>query len=170
MSLPAIAIKNLVKRFGDTTVLQDIDLEIPEGKVSCLIGPSGSGKSTLLRCLAFLEEPSAGMITINGEALGFFENANGKRERLPPAQIRAVRAQTGMVFQQFNLWPHMTALGNVSEALKTVHKLPKAEAEARAMTQLRKVGLENRANHYPSQLSGGQQQRVAIARALLLSA
>lgn len=168
MSVPAITIRKLVKRFGETTVLQDIDLDIPEGKVSCLIGPSGSGKSTLLRCLAFLEESTSGMITINGEALGFFEDANGKRERLPAVQIRAVRAKTGMVFQQFNLWPHMTALGNVSEALKIVRKVPKAEAEERAMAQLRKVGLENRAGHYPSQLSGGQQQRVAIARALAL--
>ncbi|MBD8652167.1 amino acid ABC transporter ATP-binding protein [Rhizobium sp. CFBP 13726] len=168
MTLPAITIRNLVKRFGETTVLQDINLEIPEGKVSCLIGPSGSGKSTLLRCLAFLEESTSGMITINGEALGFFEKPDGKRERLPPAQIRAVRAQTGMVFQQFNLWPHMTALGNVSEALKIVRKLSKADAEEKAMAQLRKVGLENRAGHYPSQLSGGQQQRVAIARALAL--
>ncbi|WP_137129156.1 amino acid ABC transporter ATP-binding protein [Rhizobium sp. FY34] len=169
MTLPAISVSKLVKRFGTTTVLQDIDLEIPEGKVSCLIGPSGSGKSTLLRCLAFLEEASEGMITVNGEALGFFENAKGVRERLPAGQIRSVRAQIGMVFQQFNLWPHMTALGNVSEALKTVHKVAKTEAEDRAMIQLRKVGLENRAGHYPSQLSGGQQQRVAIARALALS-
>jgi polar amino acid transport system ATP-binding protein len=169
MTLPAISVRSLVKRFGTSTVLQDIDLDVPEGKVSCLIGPSGSGKSTLLRCLAFLEEASEGMITVNGEALGFFENAKGERERLPIGQIRAVRSQIGMVFQQFNLWPHMTALGNVSEALKTVHKVPKAEAEERAMAQLKKVGLENRANHYPSQLSGGQQQRVAIARALALS-
>ncbi|MBP2551541.1 polar amino acid transport system ATP-binding protein [Neorhizobium galegae] len=169
MTLPAISVRKLVKRFGQTPVLQDIDLDIPEGKVSCLIGPSGSGKSTLLRCLAFLEEASEGMITVNGEALGFFENARNERERLPAGQIRTVRSQIGMVFQQFNLWPHMTALGNVSEALKTVHKVPKKEAEARAMAQLVKVGLENRAGHYPSQLSGGQQQRVAIARALALS-
>ena len=169
MTLPAISVRNLVKRFGQTPVLQDIDLDVPEGKVSCLIGPSGSGKSTLLRCLAFLEEATEGMITVNGEALGFFENGKGKRERLAAGQIRAVRSQIGMVFQQFNLWPHMTALGNVSEALKTVHNVPKKEAEARAMAQLVKVGLENRADHYPSQLSGGQQQRVAIARALALS-
>ncbi|MCM2476056.1 amino acid ABC transporter ATP-binding protein [Rhizobium sp. CG5] len=168
MTLPAIAVSKLVKRFGTSTVLDDINLDIPDGKVSCLIGPSGSGKSTLLRCLAFLEETSEGMITVHGEALGFYENANGGRERLPMAQIRSVRSQIGMVFQQFNLWPHMTALGNVSEALKTVHKLPKRDAEERAMAQLKKVGLENRAGHYPAQLSGGQQQRVAIARALAL--
>jgi len=168
MSLPAIAVKNLVKAFGDTTVLQNIDLEIPQGQVSCLIGPSGSGKSTLLRCMAFLEEATSGTITINGEVLGFTENAQGVRERISPAANRAIRAQIGMVFQQFNLWPHMTALGNVSEALKTVHKMSRKEAEERAMAQLVKVGLEARAGHYPSQLSGGQQQRVAIARALAL--
>ncbi|ACM38991.1 MULTISPECIES: amino acid ABC transporter ATP-binding protein [Rhizobium/Agrobacterium group] len=168
MTLPAISVSKLVKRFGTNTVLNDIDLDIPEGKVSCLIGPSGSGKSTLLRCMAFLEEASEGMITVSGEALGYFERPDGQRERLPAAQIRAVRSKIGMVFQQFNLWPHMTALGNVSEALKTVHKVPKREAEDRAMAQLKKVGLENRAGHYPSQLSGGQQQRVAIARALAL--
>ncbi|KQZ48883.1 phosphate ABC transporter ATP-binding protein [Rhizobium sp. Root149] len=168
MTLPAISVQNLVKRFGTSTVLEGINLTIPAGQVSCLIGPSGSGKSTLLRCLAFLEEASEGMITVNGEALGFFENSRGERERLPLAQIRRVRSQIGMVFQQFNLWPHMTALGNVAEALKTVHKVPKAEAEERALAQLTKVGLANRAGHYPSQLSGGQQQRVAIARALAL--
>ncbi|THF48684.1 amino acid ABC transporter ATP-binding protein [Allorhizobium terrae] len=168
MTLPAISVSKLVKRFGSNTVLSDINLVIPEGKVSCLIGPSGSGKSTLLRCMAFLEEASEGMITVNGEALGYFERPDGQRERLPASQIRAVRSKIGMVFQQFNLWPHMTALGNVSEALKTVHKVPKREAEDRAMVQLKKVGLENRAGHYPSQLSGGQQQRVAIARALAL--
>ena len=103
-----------------------------------------------------------------GEPLGFTEDASGKRTRLPISRLRSVRARLGMVFQQFNLWPHMTALGNVSEALKTVRKLPRAEAEERAMAQLRRIGLESRAGHYPSQLSGGQQQRVAIARALAL--
>ncbi|CDM61008.1 ABC transporter related (plasmid) [Rhizobium favelukesii] len=149
-------------------MLQNIDLEIPQGQVSCLIGPSGSGKSTLLRCMAFLEEATSGTITVNGEVLGFTENAQGVRERIAPAANRAIRAQIGMVFQQFNLWPHMTALGNVSEALKTVHKMSRKDAEERAMSQLVKVGLEGRAGHYPSQLSGGQQQRVAIARALAL--
>jgi polar amino acid transport system ATP-binding protein len=133
-----------------------------------VIGPSGSGKSTFLRCLAFLEEADAGAIEVYGKPLGFTEDTRGKRVRLPIANLRAVRSQIGMVFQQFNLWPHMTALGNVSEALKTVRKLPRAEAEERAMAQLRKIGLGDRAGHYPAQLSGGQQQRVAIARALAL--
>ncbi|MFT4182853.1 MAG: amino acid ABC transporter ATP-binding protein [Rhizobium sp.] len=168
MSVPAIAVKNLVKKFGDSTVLHGIDLEIAQGQVSCLIGPSGSGKSTLLRCMAFLEEATRGTIAINGEVLGFSESAEGVRERVPAATNRAIRAQIGMVFQQFNLWPHMTALGNVSEALKTVHRMGRKQAEELALAQLVKVGLEARAGHYPSQLSGGQQQRVAIARALAL--
>lgn len=169
MSVPAIAVKNLVKTFGGSTVLHGIDLEIEQGQVSCVIGPSGSGKSTLLRCMAFLEESTKGTITVNGEVLGFAENAKGVRERVPAAVNRQIRSQIGMVFQQFNLWPHMTALGNVSEALKTVHKMSRKDAEERAMAQLVKVGLEGRAGHYPSQLSGGQQQRVAIARALALN-
>jgi polar amino acid transport system ATP-binding protein len=118
--------------------------------------------------MAFLEEATAGLIYINGEPLGFAEGAQGAPVRLPAARIRSVRSQIGMVFQQFNLWPHMTTLGNVSEALKTVHRVGRREAEERAMLQLKKVGLEDRAGHYPSQLSGGQQQRVAIARALAL--
>jgi polar amino acid transport system ATP-binding protein len=168
MSDPAIVIRGLSKRFGGTEVLHDIDLDVAQGEATCIIGPSGSGKSTLLRCIAFLEEANAGTISVYGNPLGFAVDAEGRRTRLPVASIRAVRSKIGMVFQQFNLWPHMTALGNVSEALKTVRGLSRAEAEERAMTQLRKIGLENRAGHYPSQLSGGQQQRVAIARALAL--
>jgi polar amino acid transport system ATP-binding protein len=168
MTMPAISVRGLIKRFGDVEVLHGIDLDIPQGQVSCLIGPSGSGKSTLLRCMAFLEEASDGLILINGEPLGYAPGPQGKPVRLPAARIRTVRSQIGMVFQQFNLWPHMTALGNVSEALKTVHGVRKSEAEERAMVQLKKVGLAERSGHYPSQLSGGQQQRVAIARALAL--
>jgi len=149
-------------------VLHGIDFDIPPAQVSCLIGPSGSGKSTLLRCMAFLEEATEGFIFVDGEPLGFAEGQQGRPVRLPPARIRAARSKIGMVFQQFNLWPHMTALGNVSEALKTVHRLRRSDAEERAMLQLKKVGLADRAGHYPSQLSGGQQQRVAIARALAL--
>ena len=168
MSPAALSVTGLVKRFGESEVLRGIDLEVPAGKVSCLIGPSGSGKSTLLRCMAFLEEASAGTILVNGDPLGFAAGPDGNPVRLSAARIRAVRSRIGMVFQQFNLWPHMTALGNVAEALRTVRRLARREAEERAMAQLRKVGLETRAGHYPSQLSGGQQQRVAIARALAL--
>ena len=168
MSEPAIKVCGLSKRFGQTEVLHGIDLDIAQGQATCVIGPSGSGKSTFLRCLAFLEEADAGTIEVLGAPLGFADDGAGCRTRLPLANLRAVRAQLGMVFQQFNLWPHMTALGNVSEALKTVRKMPRAQAEARAMAELGKIGLENRAGHYPAQLSGGQQQRVAIARALAL--
>ena len=168
MSPPAIVVRHLSKKFGEAEVLHGIDLEISEGAATCIIGPSGSGKSTLLRCLAFLEEANAGVIEVFGDPLGFTEDGAGRRTRLPTQRIRAVRSEIGMVFQQFNLWPHMTALGNVSEALKIVRKLPRAEAEARALAQLKRIGLEAKAAHYPSQLSGGQQQRVAIARALAL--
>ena len=163
---PAISVRGVSKCFGQTEVLHGIDLDSPQGQVTCVIGPSGSGKSTLLRCMAFLEEATEGTILINGEPLGFSQAPGAERVRLSPERIRAVRSNIGMCFQQFNLWPHMTALGNVSEALKTARGVPKAQAEERAMAQLRKVGLEDRAGHYPSQLSGGQQQRVAIARAL----
>jgi polar amino acid transport system ATP-binding protein len=168
MNPPALAVQGLVKRFGQTDVLRGIDLEVPQGKVTCLVGPSGSGKSTLLRCMALLEAPSAGVVLIGGEPLGFVPGPDGRPVRLPAGRTRALRSTIGMVFQQFNLWPHMTALGNVAEALRTVRHLDRAEADARAMAQLAKVGLEGRGGHYPSQLSGGQQQRVAIARALAL--
>ena len=168
MKASALSVQNVSKSFGAAQVLHGIWLEIAAGQVTCLIGPSGSGKSTLLRCMAFLEETSAGFILVHGEPLGFAPAPGGGRTQLPAASIRKVRARIGMVFQQFNLWPHMTALGNVSEALKTVRRLPRAEADALAMRQLAKVGLGDKAMHYPSQLSGGQQQRVAIARALAL--
>ena len=168
MTEPAIRVRRLCKSFGQAEVLHEIALDVMPGEATCVIGPSGSGKSTLLRCLAFLEEANSGTIDIYGQPLGFAEDAQGRRTRLPPATIRAVRGQIGMVFQQFNLWPHMTALGNVSEALKMVRGLRRADADARAMAQLQKIGLENHSGHYPAQLSGGQQQRVAIARALAL--
>ena len=168
MTEHAIVVRHLSKSFGQLEVLHNIDLEIEQGQATCVIGPSGSGKSTFLRCLAFLEEATAGTIEVYGKPLGFSQDSAGRRVRLNSASIRAVRSGIGMVFQQFNLWPHMTALGNVSEALKTVRGIPRAEAEERAMIQLRKIGLENRPGHYPAQLSGGQQQRVAIARALAL--
>jgi polar amino acid transport system ATP-binding protein len=168
LAKPAIEVRGLSKRFGETEVLSDIALTVAPGDVTCLIGPSGSGKSTLLRCMAFLEEHTTGTILVEGEPLGFAEDASGRRARLPESEIARVRRNVGMVFQQFNLWPHMTALGNVSEALKRVRRLSRRDAEARAMAELERVGLSARAHHYPSQLSGGQQQRVAIARALAM--
>ena len=164
----ALRLSGVGKSFGAHRVLEDIDLEVRHGEVTCLIGPSGSGKSTLLRCMAFLEEHDAGLIEVAGRPIGFAPGPNGARLRLPDAETARVRRSLGMVFQQFNLWPHMTALGNVAEALRLVLRLPRREAEARAMAQLERVGLVERARHYPSQLSGGQQQRVAIARALAL--
>ncbi len=165
MTVPAVAVEGLVKQFGQTTVLHGVDLVAPAGVATCLIGPSGSGKSTILRCLALLEQPTGGSMTIGGERLGPWGTGG---QPIPSARLRAVRAGIGMVFQQFNLWPHMTALGNVAEALRTVRRLPRAEAKARAMAELEAVGVAGQAQHYPAQLSGGQQQRVAIARALAL--
>ena len=113
MSSPAVRVRGLTKDFGGTRVLDGIDLDVPRGEVTCIIGPSGSGKSTLLRCVAFLEEATGGLIEINGDPLGFAAGPSGGRMRLSAAEIRKVRGHVGMVFQQFNLWPHMTALGNV---------------------------------------------------------
>ncbi len=169
MTAPAIAVKHVSKRFGEAEVLHGIDLEIAEGAATCIIGPSGSGKSTLLRCLAFLEEANAGVIEVFGEPLGFTEDAAGKRTRLPPANIRAVRVgdRHGVPAVQ-SVAAHDRARQCQRGAEDVVRRLPRAEAEERAMAQLRRIGLEAKAGHYPSQLSGGQQQRVAIARALAL--
>ena len=141
-SASAISIRHLSKSYGKAEVLHGIDLEIARGTTTCLIGPSGSGKSTLLRCIAFLEAATSGTILINGQPLGFEEQPNGKRVHVPAHATRKVRSGIGMVFQQFNLWPHMTALGNVTEALVTVRRLPRKEAEERGMAQLAHVGLE----------------------------
>ncbi len=168
MTAPAIHLMGVCKDYGPNRVLEGVDLVVQPGEVTCLIGPSGSGKSTLLRCMAFLEEHDDGLIEIAGHPLGFAPGPEGQRMRLPDAEIARVRRSIGMVFQQFNLWPHRTALGNVSEALRFVLRMPRQAAERRAMAHLDRVGLADRAGHYPSQLSGGQQQRIAIARALAL--
>lgn len=165
---PVIEVEAMHKSFGAVDVLKGITLEIFPSEVVCIIGPSGSGKSTLLRSMAFLETYEQGQIRIHGKLLGY-RTAEPPRKKDTDRNIDAVRSSIGMVFQQFNLWPHMTALGNVSEALKQVKKLDKATAEAHALETLHKVGMKDRADHYPSQLSGGQQQRVAIARALAMA-
>ncbi|MBV8914599.1 MAG: amino acid ABC transporter ATP-binding protein [Acetobacteraceae bacterium] len=165
---PAILAAGVSKSYGSHLVLAGIDLRVQPGEVVCLIGPSGSGKSTLLRCLAFLEQHDEGIIEIGGKPLGFAPGPDGRRVRLPEAEIARVRRGVGMVFQQFNLWPHRTALGNVAEALRFVLRMPRAAAEGRAKSYLDRVGLPDHADHYPSELSGGQQQRVAIARALAM--
>jgi polar amino acid transport system ATP-binding protein len=165
---PTILTLNKVgKSFGNLRVLKGIDLQVQRKEVVCLIGPSGSGKSTLLRSMAFLEEYDEGEVRIEGQLLGWQDTDKGRR-RAPQSQINQVRRNVGMVFQQFNLWPHMTALGNVCEALRRVRKLSADEAGKRGRAMLDKVGLAHKADAYPAQLSGGQQQRVAIARALAM--
>jgi len=164
---PLVEIKGLHKRFGETDVLRGIDVSIAKSEVVCLIGPSGSGKSTLLRCMAALETYDHGEIRIAGEMLGYVER-NGARVRASSAEINRVRRNIGMVFQQFNLWPHMSVLGNVTEALRRVRRMPGAEANAIGGRMLEMVGMSDKADAHPSKLSGGQQQRVAIARALAM--
>ena len=162
-----IEVRGLVKRFGDVEVLRGIDLDVSTSEVVCIIGPSGSGKSTLLRCIAFLEVYDEGDVRIEGRSLGYRER-DGRRTLASERETDAVRSSVGMVFQHFNLWPHMTALGNVTEALRMVKRMSRRDAEAAGLEVLRRVGLEGHARHYPDQLSGGQKQRVAIARALAM--
>ena len=152
------------KSYGPFQALRDVSLHVPPGRVTCLIGPSGSGKSTLLRCINFLEEYDSGEIRIDGQLIGY--DAPGRK--MPGRRLREMRRSIGMVFQQFNLWPHMTALQNVAEGLERVKGLPAREAEALAAEALRKVGLGDKMQNHPGRLSGGQQQRVAIARALAM--
>jgi polar amino acid transport system ATP-binding protein len=166
-TVPAIQLQALKKRFGSLDVLCGVDLEVKSGEVVCVIGPSGSGKSTLLRCIAYLEDDFEGAIYLGGELLGRVLN-DGRLERVGGAALRKVQMKAGMVFQQFNLWPHKTVLGNITEALMLVKKMPRDEAEAIGDQLLGKVGLSEKRNEYPSRLSGGQQQRVAIARALAM--
>lgn len=164
-----IQIRGVHKFFGDLHVLREIDLDIANGEVCVIMGPSGSGKSTLLRCLNQLETISAGEIFIDGELLGYRKDpSTGVLYDLTDKQIASQRSQIGMVFQRFNLFPHMTALENVMEGPIQVLGRPKAEVAREAQEYLELVGLGDRLNHYPSQLSGGQQQRVAIARALAM--
>lgn len=152
-----IQINNLHKSFGDLAVLRGIDEHISQGEVVSVIGPSGSGKSTFLRCLNLLENPTEGEIYIDGEMI------NGKG-----VNVNKIRQKTGMVFQHFNLFPHLTILKNVTLAPVVLKKMNKEQAEKRATELLKKVGLEEKASSYPAQLSGGQKQRVAIARALAM--
>lgn len=151
-----LELKSIHKQFGDRTALDGVNLTVEEGEVVFLIGPSGSGKSTLLRCCNLLERPSAGKVIFDGEDITQIKDADRVRQRM------------GMVFQSFNLYPHMTAHWNVAIALRLVQRLPKAIADATTTRLLERVGLTDRAQAYPSELSGGQQQRVAIARALAL--
>ena len=168
---PKVEISDLHKFFGELHVLRGIDLVVPPGSVTVLIGPSGSGKSTLLRCINELESIDAGRIKVDGDLIGMREVERRGRIELHALSDKAraaQRAKIGMVFQRFNLFPHMTALQNVMEAPILVKKTPKDKARERGIELLERVGLGDRLDHYPSQLSGGQQQRVAIARALAM--
>ncbi len=156
-SSAAIHIRDLHKHFGDLEVLRGIDFEVDHGEVVCIIGPSGSGKSTLLRCINLLEQPTAGMVTVAGDDITD-----------PDIDIDLVRAGIGMVFQQFNLFPHLSVLRNLTVAQRKVAKRSSAEADEIALAMLDRVGLADKVHEYPSRLSGGQQQRVAIARALAM--
>ena len=166
-TVPAIQLQDVKKRFGSLDVLCGINLEVDPGGVVCVIGPSGSGKSTLLRCIAYLEDDFEGKIYLEGDLLGRTLR-NGHLERVGGAALRKVQIKVGMVFQNFNLWPHKTVLGNIIQALILVKKMTRTEAEDIADQLLAKVGLSDKRKEYPSRLSGGQQQRVAIARALAM--
>jgi ABC-type polar amino acid transport system ATPase subunit len=165
---PIIKLDNIWKSFGRTEVLTDVSLSVKKGDVVCIIGPSGAGKSTLLRCINHLETIDQGTISFEGVPV-YRYTQNGRVVVDPERRVEQVRAQIGMVFQSFNLFPHLTALGNVMEAPVHVLRQPTAEARAKAMEVLKKVGLVQKAGSYPHQLSGGQQQRVAIARALAMN-
>ncbi len=155
------------KRFGSLHVLRDIDLEVRKNEVVVIIGPSGSGKSTFLRCINHLEKINSGHIYVNGHMIGYHDR-NGRLVEDSERNIARQRAEIGMVFQRFNLFPHLTALENIMEAPVRVRKVPVVQARADAERLLARVGLADKANQYPNQLSGGQQQRIAIARALAM--
>ncbi|MCU1454351.1 MAG: atrC [Acidimicrobiales bacterium] len=164
---PMVHSEGVEKWFGRLQVLQGIDLQVKPREVFCIIGPSGSGKSTFLRCINHLEKVDAGRLTVDGQLVGYQERG-GRLHELPDKEVCRRREEIGMVFQRFNLFPHMTALGNVMEAPLRLKDENKAAVRERATALLRRVGLSDKLNVYPTQLSGGQQQRVAIARALAM--
>ncbi|MEI4488446.1 amino acid ABC transporter ATP-binding protein [Frigidibacter sp. MR17.14] len=162
-----IQLDDVVKTYGSYVALKSVSLTVARGQTVALIGPSGSGKSTLLRCINALEAISSGRIRVEGEEIGYAPGSDGRR-RLPETRIARQREDVGMVFQSFNLFPHMTARENVAAGPVLVRGQSRAEADARARQLLARVGLADKADNYPRQLSGGQQQRVAIARALAM--
>ena len=166
--IPRIRVVDVHKRFGTLEVLRGVSFDVYSGNVVSVIGASGSGKSTLLRCVNYLEPPNAGEVYLEGEPLGSLLDSDGRRRPRSLADINRMRRELGVVFQQYNLWPHMTVLGNVVEAPIRVRKLPRREALAIAEECLRRVQLLDKAAEYPARLSGGQQQRAAIARALAM--
>ncbi|TCK27735.1 amino acid ABC transporter ATP-binding protein [Pseudonocardia endophytica] len=164
---PMVEARDVGKFFGTFEVLRGIDLVVEPGQVCCVVGPSGSGKSTLLRCVNHLEAIDTGRLYVDGDLIGYREDA-GRLHRLRDAELGRQRRDIGMVFQRFNLFPHRTALQNVMEAPVVVRRESKSDARTNALELLERVGLADRANQYPNRLSGGQQQRVAIARALAM--
>jgi polar amino acid transport system ATP-binding protein len=164
---PLVRIRGLRKSFGAHTVLDGVDLDVGEGEVAVLLGPSGSGKSTLLRCVNHLERPDAGFVEVGGDIIGY-RYARHRLHELRAREITRQRGRIGMVFQQFNLFPHLTVLDNIAEGPVAAGVLSKQEAAARARELLERVGLGGRERAYPREMSGGQQQRVAIARALAM--
>ncbi|WP_104063614.1 amino acid ABC transporter ATP-binding protein [Arthrobacter sp. 4R501] len=166
-SEPIVKIVQLRKSFGDVEVLKSVDLDVYPGQVVVILGRSGSGKSTMLRCINHLEKPTSGAVMVNGEVVGYRVKGE-KLHELRPNEIARQRAATGMVFQSFNLFPHLTVLENLLEAPRKVLGRPESEVRKEAMDLLTSVGLAEKAGFYPSTLSGGQQQRVAIARALVM--
>ena len=163
-----VEIRNVTKRFGIVTVLDDVSLDVPEGSATAIIGPSGSGKTTLIRCINHLLPIDSGQVRIAGELLGYREGRPGELIELPERKFCRQRAGIGMVFQHFNLFHNLTAIENIMEAPVAVQRVSRAEARERAVSVLQSVGMSRFQDSYPSQLSGGQQQRVAIARALAM--
>lgn len=166
IAIPAVSIRKLSKSFDGVEVLRDIDLVVNKGEVVSVLGSSGSGKSTMLRCINWLEEPDRGSIHIAGQRIGINEQT---RRKMTSKELATLRARTGMVFQGFNLWPHLSVIQNVMESPIYVKRMPKEQARAIAVELLEKVGLADKHEAYPFTLSGGQKQRVAIARALAMS-
>ena len=166
--IEAISVENLYKSFGDIEVLKGVSLKANKGDVISVLGSSGSGKSTLLRCINFLEMPNSGKITVRGEEILLKKDRKGVNQPKDIKQVERIRSKLSMVFQQFNLWSHMTILENVIEAPIHVLKVPKNKAIEKAEYYLDKVGIKEKLDVYPAQLSGGQQQRAAIARALAM--
>ncbi|MEU4229108.1 amino acid ABC transporter ATP-binding protein [Nonomuraea sp. NPDC026600] len=164
---PIVKIIDLHKSFGHLEILKSVNLEVRRGQVVCVLGRSGSGKSTMLRCINHLERPTSGAVIVNGEVVGYRVKGD-KLHELRPNEIARQRAQTGMVFQSYNLFPHLTVMENLMEAPRRVLGRPPAEIREEAQRLLASVGLSEKADAYPSTLSGGQQQRVAIARALVM--
>jgi polar amino acid transport system ATP-binding protein len=167
MAEPMVKAEGVHKRFGRLEVLKGVSLEVQPGEVMCLLGPSGSGKSTLLRCINHLEKINSGRLSVDGELVGY-RQVGDKLHELRESEVASKRSQIGMVFQHFNLFPHMTALENVTCAPIRVKGAPRESARSRGRELLGQVGLGDKVDAYPSQLSGGQQQRVAIARALAM--